>query len=461
MATSLKRSKGTASSTQIGTFSFWIKLCNQGNNLVMYSNTVENDNNRGYIQLTTDGKWRMVDNDTSGDNVVLRTNRRFRDFNGFYHFVIRIDTTQSTNTDRVRLYVNGVQETSFDETTYPPQNDNLKIFEGGQTDREYINRVYGGSAYDDTFILSHFHYADGQSYGPDTFGSTDSTTGEWKINTSPTVTYGNQGFFMFKDDASLSDDSGNSNDFSSDSGTVQKTEDCPSNVFCTLNSKDQAQVGTKPTLAYSNTQWTASGNSTSNCSIRGTLGNSSGKFYFEAKLLEASNAGFGMHRINEGNWYDSTGYMGNNGGMNGILFTGTDNIRSIVNGTNNGSSLGTVSNNDIIGAAFDLDNKKFYFHKNGTYISIGGSVGDPTSGSTGTGAFGTLGDGLNSSIALYVPAVYNESYGTASNIAFNFGNGYFGGTAISSEGTNASGNGKFEYDVPTGYTALSTKGLNL
>ena len=46
-------------------------------------------------------------------------------------------------------------------------------------------------------------------------------------------------------------------------------------------------------------------------------------------------------------------------------------------------------------------------------------------------------------------------------IAFNFGNGYFGTTAVSSAGTNASGNGIFEYDVPTGYTALSTKGLNL
>ena len=43
---------------------------------------------------------------------------------------------------------------------------------------------------------------------------------------------------------------------------------------------------------------------------------------------------------------------------------------------------------------------------------------------------------------------------------WNFGNGYFGTTAVSSAGTNASGNGIFEYDVPTGYTALSTKGLN-
>ena len=52
---------------------------------------------------------------------------------------------------------------------------------------------------------------------------------------------------------------------------------------------------------------------------------------------------------------------------------------------------------------------------------------------------------------------WNASYVSS----FNFGNGYFGTTAVSSAGTNASGNGIFEYDVPTGYTALSTKGLNL
>ena len=45
-------------------------------------------------------------------------------------------------------------------------------------------------------------------------------------------------------------------------------------------------------------------------------------------------------------------------------------------------------------------------------------------------------------------------------IQANFGNGYFGTTAVSSAGTNASVIGIFEYDVPTGYTALSTKGLN-
>ena len=94
---------------------------------------------------------------------------------------------------------------------------------------------------------------------------------------------------------------------------------------------------------------------------------------------------------------------------------------------------------------------KIYFRKNGDAWF---NSGDPTSGSTGTGAFGlTAGE-------TYFPFVGDSTSGYGAVTSTNFGNGYFGTTAISSEGTNASGIGKFEYDVPTGYTALSTKGLN-
>ena len=96
----------------------------------------------------------------------------------------------------------------------------------------------------------------------------------------------------------------------------------------------------------------------------------------------------------------------------------------------------------------DLDNNKIYFHKNGTYINSG----VPTSGATGTGAFSLVADKtyLFASAANYANGKFS----------WNFGNGYFGTTAVASAGTNASGNGIFEYDVPSGYTALCTKGLN-
>ena len=117
----------------------------------------------------------------------------------------------------------------------------------------------------------------------------------------------------------------------------------------------------------------------------------------------------------------------------------------------NGSNISgytSFATGDIIGVAMDLDNHKVYWRKNdGAWLNSG----DPTSGSTGTGAQSLT----TGKIYFFAASVYgNECFA-------NFGNGYFGTTAISSEGTNASNNGKFEYDVPAGYTAFSTKGLNL
>ena len=109
----------------------------------------------------------------------------------------------------------------------------------------------------------------------------------------------------------------------------------------------------------------------------------------------------------------------------------------------------------------DLDNNKLYFAKNGTWQDSG----DPTSGSTGTGAVSVhnINTSPNSSIrgqGTYFFAAGNWHTSGSTTWESNFGNGYFGTTAISSAGTNTSGIGIFEYDVPTGYTALSTKGLN-
>jgi len=83
--------------------------------------------------------------------------------------------------------------------------------------------------------MSHVHFIDGTAYDASAFGSTDSTTGEWKINTSPSVTYGTNGFFILKDGNSVTDQSPNSNNFTVGGGTLTKTEDNPSNVFATLN----------------------------------------------------------------------------------------------------------------------------------------------------------------------------------------------------------------------------------
>ncbi len=425
------------------TISMWVKRCGLASIQGLYGNTYSNTH-RGYIYF--DSSDRLVFFDSSGTSLV--TSRKFRDITGFSHIVVATDTTQGTASNRVKIYVNGVQVTAFDTETYPNQNQDLKIM--NTTNTPYMGRIVeAGTSYYLDGVLSHVHFTQGYVYQASDFGSTDATTGQWKINTSPTISnYGTNGFWWLKDSIATTDHSPNSNTFTVSGGTLTKTEDNPSNVFCTLNNNtlpsDQVNINTG-NLAKTNTP-------TSNAwrSFYGTIGAISGKYYFEFKIdnIESSdtnnfwvgivNSDEQTHSSNNSKFYEEgQGYgyhakTGNKGNNNQTFSYGN-----------------SSTTNDIIGVAMDLDNAKLYFSKNGTWQDSG----DPTSGSTGTGAM------IIAANTMYVPA-FSQYYGNE-HFSVNFGNGYFGTTAVSSAGTNASGNGIFEYDVPTGYTALSTKGLNL
>ena len=379
----------------------------------------------------------------SSAQVSVTTHNLLRDPAAWYHLVLRVDTTQSTAADRVRIYINGT-EASYNNTTYPSQNFEFQV---NHVTKQSINSREDNSS-GKSLYFSHYHLCDGYSYAPTEFGETDATTGEWKIKTDPSVSYGTNGFFIFKNGMNLSgstvqDQSGQSNNLTLVGSSVE-TKDNPDNNFATLNSLGHASASF--TLIEGNLY---SGGADNNWrSIFGTLGAIAGKYYYEVKIIGTANEHIGIASADQiakcsdsaGKFTDSTygteGYAYTNGGQKSN--NGTD--------TNWGNSYTT---NDIIGVALDLDNSKIYFSKNGTFQESG----DPTSGSTGTGAAYTL-----VANKFYLPAM--ASYGGASNMAFNFGNGYFRTTAVSSAGTNASGHGVFEYDVPTGYTALCTKGLN-
>ena len=166
------------------------------------------------------------------------TDARYRDTNSFYHLVLRHDTTQSSANNRIRLYMNGVQQTVA-TNTQPAQN------RGTQINTADVHKIGMGNASEYTdCIMSHFHWCDGYSYAPTEFGETDSTTGEWKIKTAPSVTYGTNGAFILKDGNSGTDQSGQGNNWTVASGTLTKTEDNPSNNFATGNP-----------LYWTNTAW--------------------------------------------------------------------------------------------------------------------------------------------------------------------------------------------------------------
>jgi hypothetical protein len=142
------------------------------------------------------------------------------------------------------------------------------------------------------------------------------------------------------------------------------------------------------------------------------------------------------------------GWLANDAGAYGFYRTGTITVGGAVS---SGTGMITVLSGNIVGVAVDLDNGKFYSHVNGTYMNSG----DPTSGATGTGSL------FNISLTnTYMPWVCNQDYNQPNDIEYNFGNGYFGTTAVTSAGTAGSTPGTFEYDVPSGYEPLTTKGLN-
>ena len=448
----LVRSLGSQSSLRIGTFSFWIKFSQLTVNRQLYSNEVENDNNRGYIQLTNTDELRIVDNDNSGTHIQLKTNRKLRDVSAWYHIVIRIDTTQSTSTDRVRVYINGVQETSFAQTDYPSQNDDLKIFEGGQTNKNLLGSGYpAGSSYIDGYICE-FVYCDGQSLDPTSFGEFDSDSPNvWKPIDVSGLTFGNNGFYLdFEDSSALGKDvSGNSNNFTVNNLTsVDQSTDTCTNNFATLNPLTNTR-GTSQNFKEGNLQIDGTG-SGAGASASTISTSTSGKYYIECKIDSLGSGYAEFFAIATSSYANHTlGYFETN--TDTILWnldyrSGQSKIRK------DGSSIITTptsfSNGDIIGMAIDVDNGKIYFHRNGTYVNYSGTQ-NPSSGSNGI-TLPTSSDGY-----LIAASVDNNS-GSGTTLTMNFGSPSF---SISSGNSDGNGYGNFEYSVPSGYYSLCTKNL--
>ena len=435
-STYLTRTFSTATSQKIGTFSFWFKLSKYGSiggSPFLFS-TYENDNNRTIMKLN--GSDQLEFQARSGGNVDLRfdTNRKFRDTNAWYHIVIATDTTLATASDRVKIYINGERETSFSTSTNPTQNLNVHYLYNNLA--KVIGAYANGPANYFDGIMSHFHFTDGYAYDASAFGETDSTTGEWKIKTSPSVNYGNNGFFILKDGNSVTDQSSNSNDYTVGGGTLTNTEDNPSNVFCTNNPLWKQESSRYLTHTKGNTMISGGGSNTW-YQTPGTLAFNSGKFYWECKFNAGTNLAQNTAGVidvdktmESGQFQDKTG---------SVFYKNEDGGETRLDGVVSTADYGLLTQNQILGVAVDMDatTPTVKFYRDGSLLAT-------VNASSLAGKFVT-------------PAQTTYASG---EYQVNYGNGYFGTTAISSEGTNASGFGKFEYDVPAGYTALCTKGLN-
>ena len=429
-STILTRTVASTGNNKILTWSGWVKRSDSSTGQLIAANGNPSDGNYIiFFEFTGAGLRFIIKSSSILANV--ETNAVFRDTSAWYHLVFNMDTTQATASDRIKMYVNGEQITSFATATYPSQNLGTQFNNASSVIS--VGGKYISGANTDFFngSMSHVHFIDGTVYGPSAFGETDTTTGQWKIKTSPSVTYGTNGFFILKDGNSVTDQSGNSNNLTVGAGTLTKTEDCPDNVFATLN---PLALTTRQTLSNGN----LTGTSSSWTSAISTIGVTTGKWYAEVKYVNAT----GNIMVGVMDEQDMSSLTGGTGGLgfttNSVGYYSSDGTKFI--GDSASSYGASYTANDILGIAVDLDSgtKTVTFYKNG---ASQGAINLPTTG-TGTFFIGTS----------------TTSNGVTS---INFGNGYFGSTQISSAGTNASGIGIFEHDVPANHTALSTKGLNL
>jgi len=441
-STYLTKTSPTAGNRTKGTISVWVKRSSLGSYQNIYVDFYSTDNFAG-VRFNNSDTLGVFSYSGGSAQLDINTNRKFRDTNAWYHIVVAWDTTDGTASDRIKIYINGERETSFSGSpTYPTSSQQIMFGIGGSYPIVIGRRGTDNAEYFDG-SMSHFHRVDNQALAPTVFGSTDSTTGEWKISTSPSITYtgsSDYNFFILKDGNSVTDQSGQSNNLTVGGGTLTKTEDCPSSVFATL---DAIQYKTSA-LTYSNGNTTVSFPSAWVFALS-QWGVSSGKWYWEAKCNSGNNAnsfyGICAEMVPTGN-----GFYNNS--QNGAIMYKVGSGETYIDATNNASGYSpSINNTDIVGLALDLDSgtKTLKIYKNGTLLSSGGTI--------------NLSSYYNDTLVF--PCFSGNSSSASCSFNVNFGNGYFGGTAVSSAGTNASNNGIFEYDVPTGYTALSTKGLNL
>jgi len=456
--TYLTKTFASAGNRKTFTFSVWLKQAfglTSGNSVIFSAGSASNT----YCQIRMKNANNYIQfEDEQGGSVTATpyTDAWFRDPTAWNHLVVRVDSTQSTAADRVRMYMNGTQLT-MSGGTQPGQNQDFII---NNNTGHALGTLWRGSDSGGHWSghMAQAIFCDGQSLAPTSFGSTNSD-GVWIPNSGPSVTYGTNGFKIdFKGTGASADtsgfgadSSGNSNHFATTNiGTNPSSKDSPENNFATWNALgSNASSITEGGLRMVGD--TGTSYSLGACS---SIAFQKGKWYAEFKVGTFDNNYIGLCK--QGNMQSKDADYQYQLGQ---LFYKSNGNKASGDGAGNfgaDTSYGaSYTSGDIIGVAADMDNLKLYFSKNGTFQDSG----NPSSGSTGTGAAftsSTISGAAGSDIKAdtfysFFSAGYNDGICQA-----NFGNPSF---TISSSNADANGYGSFEYAVPSGYYALCTKNL--
>ena len=421
----LTRSIGSSpTNTKKGTFSYWIKRTKLSTNDVIVSNEVGSSSERAYISFNTSDYWRTVDE----NGIVLATNAVFRDVSAWTNFVLTLDSTLGTETDRVKLYINGTRYTDFQSSSYfnngfPNQDIDFDLFTGGQTNKHHIGNIHGGSSYLDGY-LAEVCYCDGQTLDASSFGEFDEDSPTiWKPKDVSGLTFGNNGYYLdFEDSSALGNDAAGSNNFGTVTNlaaTDQATDTCTNN-FATMNPLDNyygAQTYSEGNLQINSPSGNAS-------APHSTFGVSSGRWYVEAKL---DSAGSNQTLIGiSSNQATQTDYHTGRGATSYGMYS---NGGKIYNNNDSGTSYGSgYSAGNIIGIYLDLEDNKLYYSVNGTLQN------------SGTGH--TIAAASTTELGFYFFSGMQWDNAQSCQWSFNFGSPTY---ANSSSNTDDNGYGDFEY----------------
>jgi len=440
------------------TMSCWFKRSSTAYETAPWGTWSDGSNQTKCRIMATTGTVQFFDYQSGGSTGQLNTNRIARDVAGWYHLVCVWDSDNGTAGDRMKMYINGVEQGSvggYSTDTNPSSGQATIMNVSGRV--VYIGRDYDGTYWDG--YIAEAIFIDGTAYAASDFGEFNSASPTvWQPKDPSGLTFGNNGFWLdFKDSADLGNDvSGKSNDFTVANLTASDhSQDSPTNNFCTLNSLDSFYGNRN--FSYGNNRIYFSGGGTQYAYASSTMAMSAGKWYWEI-YLQAGITGtppcyFGFAPVVAN---ASNNYMEQRTAPYNTYSYAAQSPGNWQSGgeASTPASMGTATQGDYIMMALDLENNFAYVGVNGTWLNSG----DPTSGATGTGAK-TITAAANMVNGWFTPAVGLGSSHTPT-YDMNFGNGSFGSTVLTGT-TYPDDNdyGIFKYDVPTGYYAVCTKNL--
>jgi hypothetical protein len=369
----LNRTPSVASNRKTWTWSAWVKRGLAGEQFLF--SATSNGTTTTWFRFTGSNTIDYVEFSGSTFPVNIATNAVYRDFSSWYHVVIAFDSTQATEANRLKIYINGNQQTLTG--TYPSLN--LDSYINGNWTHTICKEARG--AYYGEQYLTDVNFIDGQALTPSSFGETDTTTGSWKPK-AYTGTYGTNGFYLkFSDIATTSgsnaglgkDFSGNANYWTTNNisvtagSTYDAMIDSPTLTsatvgnYATLNPLDNLSTST-PTFANLRTTY-----SSTIASRKSTIVMASGKWYTEWNIT--GSGGGGGDLIIQTVGIISPTATSNSPAVSGVGYYGYGNgtnSQKIVNGT--ATTYGTYWGNAgtyTLGAALDITGGTITFYLNG------------------------------------------------------------------------------------------------